>query len=188
MPRVLLLLAFSLGTGALLGLAACSTSASRPAVAVMPADVQLARHFLDSLYRPKQSSHDVIVDAGCEKALSHLPLAKRNRDLRARLDRLREAPAVIQVVLQSGDQPPPWGSSLWRYVYDRETGAFTEAGAFDPAQRSHDMAMDIRHWPNGTRLVSLNVRWLPDLDNDTFHLKRSETTFRFAISIIPCLD
>jgi hypothetical protein len=183
MPRV----TFLLGTaGALLCLTACSSP--RPAVSLNPSDVQLAHRFLDSLFRPDKSSYNLIVDASSEEMLGHIPLTKRNRDLRARLVQLRAAPAVIRVVLHSGDQPPPWGSSLWRYVYDRQTGGFIEEGRWEPARRSHDLSMDIRHWQDGTRLVSLSVVWLADLNHDTFHLRRSENMFRFVISIVPCID
>jgi|GEM_PF-5883017 len=152
-------------------------------------DIELVRHFLDALYRPSDTAYRVIADAESEEMMGHIPLAERNRSLRNCLDQLRHAPTrIIMVTLHSGDRPEPWGSNLSLYSYDARTGGFTSKEPHKIGGEASDMWIDVRHWPNGTRLVSLSHTWIDDFKSNTFHLRKWEQTFRFAIAIEPLID
>ncbi len=167
-----------------------ATQGDRVAVSERPdlvaTDSALAQHFLDALYRPNSTKYRVIADAASEKSMGHIPLTKRNRDLSIRLSELRQAPASnIRVNLHSGDRPEPWGSDIFVYSYNTRTGEFVKVRRHRIEDDSSDMWIDVRHWPNGTRLISLSFTWIDDLKNNTFHLRSGERTFRFAIAIEP---
>src|SRR5262245_60542443 len=59
----------------------------------------------------------VIVDAASEESFSHFPLAVRNRELSSRLAQMRQVPCPLQIVLNSGDRPAPFGSSHYSFTY-----------------------------------------------------------------------
>lgn len=152
--------------------------------ALIPSDIELVRDFLDALYRPGQTLYRVTADADSEEAVGDT--AGRNRKLSARMQQLRIAPSqTITVNLYSGDRPEPWGSDHFLYLYDRRTGGFTVEGPHALDRSSADMWIDVRHWPNGTRLVNLSNTWIDDFKDSIFHLRLAEKTFRLAIAIEP---
>lgn len=156
---------------------------------LVPSDIDLVRHFLDSLYRSGDTSYRVIPDAESEESTGHIPLAKRNQDLSNRINQLRHAPSrFITVNLQSGDRPEPWGSGLFLYSYDTKTGDLAFERPHKIGDNASDMWIDVRQWPNGTQVVSLTHTWADDFKDNIFHLRKGERTFRFATAIEPLID
>ena len=176
-------------------LAGCSSPKSAPeqirSTAMEPSDIKVATRFLDALYRPRHSPDRIIVDASAEESYAHIPLGVRNRELTSRLDLLRHPPERLRLVINSGDRPEPFGSSHFIFEYDRLTGRLTSMGPHITGAATSDssnMWLDIRHWPDGTRLVCVTFWWINDQKDDIFHLRQGESKFRFAVSSIPLID
>jgi hypothetical protein len=156
---------------------------------LITADTKIVNCFLDALYRPGRTPYRVVPDAEADEGMSHIYGDERNRVLRTRLNQLRRAPtAVILVNLHSGDRPEPWGSEVFVYSYDTKTGDFAVVGPHKVGDNSSDMWIDVRHWPNGTRLVNVSHAWINDFKDNIFHLRSGEQTFRFAVAIEPLTD
>lgn len=176
-------------------LAGCSSPMSAPepvrSTALESSDLKLAERFFHALYRPRHSSDRIVVDASAEDSFGHIPLVTRNRELAARLDTMRQPPRPLRLVVHSGDRPEPYGSSHFVYTYDAATGKFTALGPHSfgvDTPDSSNMWLDIRHWPDGTRLVCVSHWWINDLRDDIFHLRQGESKFRFAVASIPIID
>jgi hypothetical protein len=159
--------------------------------ALESSDLKLAKRFLDALYRPRHSADSIVVDASSEQSLDHIPLRTRNRELASRLDVMRRAPDRIRLVIYSGDRSAPYGSSPIVYTYAIETGVLSgvgpESSGAEPSERP-DMCLDIRHWPDGRRLVSVSAWWINDGKHDIFHVRPGETKFRFVVASMPLVD
>ncbi len=185
------LLFVSFGLIGFVGCTATSESWSRakPKVALNQSDVELVAQFLNALYRTGHTPYRVIADVASEDWMPNLPLAKRNEELRKRLNWLRRAPqSVIKVNLHSGDRPKPWGSGIFVYSYNTATGEFESTGVYKTGKATSDLWIDVRHWSEGTRLLCLSHSWIDDFKDDIFHLREGERTFRFAIAIEPLID
>jgi hypothetical protein len=149
-------------------------------------DLDVARNFLDALYRPNNTSYQVYPDASSEEGMGHIPLAARNQVLRERLNQLRRAPgSIIAVNLDIPDQIRPDDSRHVLYSYDTSTGRFEAASKHKIGDVSTNMWITIKNWPNGTRLVNLRQTWIDDDKDSIFHLRCGEQSFRFAIAIAP---
>lgn len=176
----------------LIALSGCATIRDKPAQGgdrtnLLASDVELVRHFLDALYRPASTAYRVIPDAESEEeSMRHIPLAKRNRNLSDRLNQLRHAPfSVLRINTHSGDRPKPWGSGIFVFSYSTRNGEFTFVRPHEIGDASANMWVDVRHWPDGTRLVCLSLTWIDDSKNNIFHLRSGQETFRFAIASEP---
>jgi hypothetical protein len=146
-------------------------------------DIELATDFLNALLRPNDTSFRVIADADSEESMRHIPLATRNKELQGLLTSLRVPPnSTVTVNLQSAALPKPSGSDHYVYTFDTRSGKLDEVGLYKIGSDSADMWMQIIHWQNGTRLVSLSFTWVHDLKIHIFHLRAGEQTFRFAIT------
>jgi hypothetical protein len=159
--------------------------------AMEPSDIKIAARFLDAVYRPRHTPDKIIVDASAEESHAHTPLGIRNRELASRLEIMRHPPEHLRLVINSGDRPTPYGSSQFIFDYDRHTGRLTPLGPHitgSATSESSNMWLDIRHWPNGTRLVCASLWWINDSRRDVFHLRLGESKFIFAVSTIPLID
>jgi len=156
---------------------------------VISNDIEIVSGFLDALYRPGRTPYRVVPDADADEGMGHISVNERNRELSNRLNQLRRAPsAVILITLHSGDRPEPPGSEVFVYSYDTKTGDFAVVGPHKIGDSSSNMWIDVRHWPNGTRLLNVRHTWINDFKDNIFHLRRGEQTFRFAVAIEPLTD
>lgn len=157
-----------------------------PPIVVNVSGLDVARNFLDALYRPNDTSFQVSPDAASEAGMGHIPLASRNQDLQERLNQLRRAPvSIIAVNLDIPNSVQPDDSRHVLYFYDTRTGRFTAANEHMNIDASPNMWITIRNWQNGTRLVNLKHTWIDDGKDNIFHLRREEQLFRYAIAIAP---
>ncbi|MEK7951763.1 hypothetical protein [Luteolibacter soli] len=166
-----------------------ASSNEKGRIEMIASDIDLLRHFLDALYRSASTPYRLISDAASEQSMAHIPVADRNLELTDRLNELRRAPhPVITINVQSGDRPEPWGSGFTLYSYDTRTGKLAAVGPYKLGQDTADMWIDVRHWPGGTRLISLRFAWIHDLKDNIFHLRKDERTFRFAVADEPLME
>jgi len=153
---------------------------SHPPIA--EADRLLAFQFLRALYRPTESRHRVIADASAEEA-RNIPLRQLRAELSSRLAILRAAPRdTLRVVIHSGDDSAHTGYLTGDF--HRTNGRF-DVLPISTYSASHDLSIDVRHWPDGTRLVCVSCFWIGDMQHDIFHLRKDERIYRFAISAMP---
>ena len=178
-----------LQTFACLMLASCASDnmpkVLRDTPALAPKDQRLALDFLQALHRPSSATHRIIIDA--EPYPREWSYVRRREKLETRLKQLHEDNRdghPIRVAIHSGDQPQPYGSGFLVGHYHPKNGRFDviqPAGVKDRA----DIRLDIRHWPEGTRLISLSDERLKDYLQDDFHLLPGSKTFRFVRSVLP---
>jgi len=161
---------------------------STPALAAE--DQRLALNFLHALYRPSSATHRILIDAKTESYPHGWSHARRQESLESRLKQLRRDNRddhPLRVAIHSGDQPQPHGSGFLVGNYQPNSGRFD---VIQPAwvKDRADVSMDIRHWPEGTRLISLSDVRLKDYLDDAFHLSPGSKTFRFVLSLLPPHD
>jgi hypothetical protein len=181
MKPLLLLCAFC-------SMVACSTAPlpskerSRPSIA--ESDRLLVLNFLRALYRPGASDLRIVADPNAEESWQSIPLRQRRAELKSRLATLRSAPKdVLRIVIHSGDDPkhPTWLAA----DFTRSSGRFEVIPLSTYPNR--DLSIDVRHWPDGTRLVCVSCAWIGDMKDDIFHRHSGERIYRFAISSLPLM-
>lgn len=175
-------------TVACLLLASCTSRNTADVLHITPPldkeDSRLAFDFLHALYKPSTATHRIIIDVS--EPWHGWSQAKRRAELAARLKLLRQGSQPLRVAIESGDQPHPYGSGFLVGLYHKPDGRFDVIQPAFVKDRA-DVWLDIRHWPNGIRLVSLMDERLKDDLDDTFHISPNTSTFRFVHSILPPL-
>ena len=159
------------------------TDSDRPSIA--EPDRLLAFHFVRALYRPGMSDHRIIADPNAEESWRSFPLRQRRAELSSRLTALRAAPRdVLGIVIHSGDDPRH--PAYLTVHFNRSNGRF-ELIPLSTYPANPDLSIDVRHWPDGTRLVCVSCSWIGDMKDDIFHRRRHERVYRFAISSLPLM-
>jgi len=150
-----------------------------------PADLALTQNFLDALFRPKHTVFRIVADASSESSNSRIEDTNKILEKRiAMLRNLAEKP-VLSIWIDSGDSPLPYGSGIVVFDYFTDSGTLVRRGPHLDMKNLGEILIDIRHWPNGTRLVNVSASVFDDFKVNIFHLRQKEEIFRFAIAIEP---
>ena len=172
---------------AVCSLVGCSTAPLSPTVSshasITQSDRLLAFNFLRALYRPLASEYRIIIDSNAEESWRSIPLQQRRAELSTRLTALRAAPReVLRIGISS--QADPAHRGYLTILFNRTNGRIqVMPGSTFPWDA--DLRIDVRHWPDGTRLVCLSCSWMGDMKDDIFHRRSGERIYRFAISWLP---
>ena len=103
----------------------------------------------------------------------------------ARLEKLRSANGRIIVAIVSGDEPRPYGSTWMKKIYHSGEGRWEEFPKDIIPPSLPWLEIDVRHWPDGAKLLSVRASWMGDARHETFHRRPGHRAFRFIQSMVP---
>jgi hypothetical protein len=161
----------------------CASPPALP-VAIRAKDTAIALNFLKALYSPESTDYRVIVSPDTQAMSANDSPSQHRIKLGRRLADLRQIKP--QVIHLWSDDPPPIGSSTFRYLYDQESGELRSIANEEKVTDSH-YRIEVRHWPDGQRLICLD-RWLQDLHGEQFRVDPDSTTIRYCAATIPIID